>query len=161
MFSNTKRCFALFLLLALCLSLCGCVRAEVVEGDVNVPEFTLSINGTEYTQDAFADLTVYQCEATSTNRYGSKETYVYVGYRLSDVLDKAGVAYSNGVTAVGSDGYEVDLTTKETADATTLVAFLRDGKPSAEEGTVFVVPCKSDFSPDYGKTVTELVPIGG
>lgn len=150
-----------FLLLIFCISLAGCVRAEVVESKVEVPAFTLTIDGTEYTQDFFADLTVYQCQATSTNRYGTEETYLYVGYRLSDVLNKAGTAYENGVTAVGSDGYEVDLTPKETKDATTLVAFLRDGKPSAEAGTVSVVPCKNDFSPDYAKTVTELIPIGG
>ena len=93
-----------FLLLIFCISLAGCVRAEVVESKVEVPAFTLTIDGTEYTQDFFADLTVYQCQATSTNRYGTEETYLYVGYRLSDVLNKAGTAYENGVTAVGSDG---------------------------------------------------------
>ena len=158
---NTRLLTTVLLLLAVCLSLAGCVRAEVVEEKVDVPAFTILIDGKEYNEASFADLTVYQCEATSTNRYGTEETYLYVGYRLSDVLDKAGVSFENGVTAVGSDGYEVDFSAKDTADSTTLVAFLRDGKPSAEAGTVFVVPCKDDFSPDYAKTVTEIIPIGG
>ena len=147
----------LALLLCFSLMLAGCVRAEKVEGKVDVPPFTIIIDGETYTNETFKDLQVYECTATSTNRYGTEETYVYTGYKLNDVLNTAGETGEKGVTTVGSDGYEVDLDAKETSDTTTLVAFWRDGKPSAEDGTVFVVPCKSDFSPDYAKDVTEII----
>lgn len=155
--SNRRRAVMLALLVCFSLMLSGCVRAEKVEGDVDVPPFTIVIDGETYTNATFKDLQVYECTATSTNRYGTEETYVYTGYKLDDVLNAAGETSEKGVTTVGSDGYEVDLDAKETSDSTTLVAFWRDGKPSAEDGTVFVVPCKSDFSPDYAKDVTEIL----
>ena len=145
------------LTLLLCLILSGCVRAEKVEGKVDVPPFTIIIDGETYSQDTFKDLQVYECKSTSTNRYGSEETYVYTGYQLNDVLTAVGESGANGVTTVGMDGYEADLTAKEAQDSTTLLAFYRDGKTSAENGTVFVVPCKSDFTPDYVKDVEEIV----
>ena len=148
---------ALFLTIILSLSLTGCVRATPVEGKVDVPPFTILIDGKQYTEANFTELPVYECTATSTNRYGTEETYVYTGYQLDDVLNAAGETSEKGVTTVGSDGYEVDLDAKETSDSATLLAFWRDGKPSAEDGTVFVVPCKSDFSPDYAKDVTEIL----
>lgn len=148
------------LLLVLCLLLSGCVRSVEVQGDVTVPPFTLSVDGTAYTEKDFADLTVYECKATSTNTYGSKTTYLYTGYRLSDVLAKVGASPEKGVTAVCTDGYEVDLDAKAAGASTTLVAFWRDGKPSAEAGTVFVVPCKDKDSPDYAKTVSGLLTNG-
>ena len=148
---------ALFLTIILSLSLTGCVRATPVEGKVDVPPFTILIDGKQYTEANFTELPVYECTATSTNRYGTEETYVYTGYKLDDVLNAAGETSEKGVTTVGSDGYEVDLDAKETSDSATLLAFWRDGKPSAEDGTVFVVPCKSDFSPDYAKDVTEIL----
>ena len=139
------------------LVLSGCVRAEKVEGNVTVPPFTIVIDGETYTNETFKNLQVYECKSTSTNRYGSEETYVYTGYQLIDVLTAVGESGVNGVTTVGADGYESDLTAKEAQDSTTLLAFYRDGKTSAENGTVFVVPCKSDFTPDYVKDVEEIV----
>ena len=139
------------------LILSGCVRAEKVEGNVAVPPFTIVIDGETYTNETFKNLQVYECKSTSTNRYGSEETYVYTGYQLDDVLTAVGESGANGVTTVGADGYESDLTAKEAQDSTTLLAFYRDGKTSAENGTVFVVPCKSDFTPDYVKDVEEIV----
>ena len=147
---------ALFLTLILSLSLTGCVRATPVEGKVDVPPFTILIDGKQYTEASFAELPVYECTATSTNNYGTEETYVYTGYQLEDVLNTVGAPVANGLTAVGSDGYESDFTAKETQADTTLLAFWRDGKPSAEEGTVSIAPCKSDESPDYVKVVTEI-----
>ena len=146
---------ALTLLLSLVLS--SCVRAEKVEGNVTVPPFSIVIDGETYTNETFKDLQVYECKSTSTNRYGSEETYVYTGYQLNDVLTAVGESGANGVTTVGVDGYESDLSAKEAQDSTTLLAFYRDGKTSAENGTVFVVPCKSDFTPDYVKDVEEIV----
>ena len=147
---------ALFLTLILSLSLTGCVRATPVEGKVDVPPFTILIDGKQYTEANFAELPVYECTATSTNNYGTEETYVYTGYQLEDVLNTVGAPVANGLTAVGSDGYESDFTAKETQADTTLLAFWRDGKPSTEEGTVSVTPCKSDESPDYVKVVAEI-----
>ena len=147
---------ALFLTLILSLSLTGCVRATPVEGKVEVPPFTILIDGKQYTEANFAELPVYECTASSTNNYGTEETYVYTGYQLEDVLNTVGAPVANGLTAVGSDGYESDFTAKETQAHTTLLAFWRDGKPSAEEGTVSVAPCKSDESPDYVKVVAEI-----
>ena len=147
---------ALFLTLILSLSLTGCVRATPVEGKVDVPPFTILIDGKQYTEANFAELPVYECTATSTNNYGTEETYVYTGYQLEDVLNTVGAPVANGLTAVGSDGYESDFTAKETQADTTLLAFWRDGKPSAEEGTVSVAPCKSNESPDYVKVVAEI-----
>ncbi len=147
---------ALFLTLILSLSLTGCVRATPVEGKVDVPPFTILIDGKQYTEANFVELPVYECTATSTNNYGTEETYVYTGYQLEDVLNTVGAPVANGLTAVGSDGYESDFTAKETQAHTTLLAFWRDGKPSAEEGTVSVAPCKSDESPDYVKVVAEI-----
>lgn len=154
--SRASSLVALFLTLILSLSLTGCVRATPVEGKVDVPPFTILIDGKQYTEANFAELPVYECTATSTNNYGTEETYVYTGYQLEDVLNSVGATATNGVTAVGSDGYESDFTAKETKADTTLLAFWRDGKPSAEEGTVSVAPCKSDESPDYVKVVTEI-----
>ena len=154
--SNTSPLVALFLTIILCLSMTGCVRATPVEGKVDVPPFTILIDGKQYSEVSFAELPVYECTATSTNNYGTEETYVYTGYQLEDVLNTVGAPVANGLTAVGSDGYESDFTAKETQDDTTLLAFWRDGKPSAEEGTVSVAPCKSDESPDYVKVVTEI-----
>lgn len=148
---------AIVMALLLCLVLSGCVRAEKVEGNVEVPPFSIIIDGETYTNETFKDLQVYECKSTSTNRYGSEETYVYTGYQLNDVLTAVGESGANGVTTVGMDGYEADLTAKEAQDSTTLLAFYRDGKTSAENGTVFVVPCKSDFTPDYVKDVEEIV----
>ena len=152
---KAKSLIVVTLLLSLVLS--GCVRAEKVEGKVDVPPFTIIIDGETYSQDTFKDLQVYECKSTSTNRYGSEETFVYTGYQLNDVLTAVGESGANGVTTVGMDGYEADLTAKEAQDSTTLLAFYRDGKTSAENGTVFVVPCKSDFTPDYVKDVEEIV----
>ena len=152
---KAKSLIVVTLLLSLVLS--GCVRAEKVEGKVDVPPFTIIIDGETYSQDTFKDLQVYECKSTSTNRYGSEETYVYTGYQLNDVLTAVGESGANGVTTVGMDGYEADLTAKEAQDSTTLLAFFRDGKTSAENGTVFIVPCKSDFTPDYVKDVEEIV----
>lgn len=153
---TTSSFITLFLVLLLCLPLTGCVRATPVEGKVEVPPFTILIDGKQYTEANFAELPVYECTATSTNNYGTEETYVYTGYQLEDVLNTVGAPVANGLTAVGSDGYESDFTAKETQAHTTLLAFWRDGKPSAEEGTVSVAPCKSDESPDYVKVVTEI-----
>ena len=124
---------ALFLTLILSLSLTGCVRATPVEGKVDVPPFTILIDGKQYTEANFVELPVYECTATSTNNYGTEETYVYTGYQLEDVLNTVGAPVANGLTAVGSDGYESDFTAKETQADTTLLAFWRDGKPSAEQ----------------------------
>ena len=154
--SRSSSLVALFLTLILSLSLTGCVRATPVEGKVDVPPFTILIDGKQYTEANFVELPVYECTATSTNNYGTEESYVYTGYQLEDVLNTAGASTANGVTAVGSDGYESDFTAKETQADTTLLAFWRDGKPSAEEGTVSVAPCKSNESPDYVKVVAEI-----
>ena len=154
--SRSSSLVALFLTLILSLSLTGCVRATPVEGKVEVPPFTILIDGKQYTEANFAELPVYECTASSTNNYGTEETYVYTGYQLEDVLNTVGAPVTNGLTAVGSDGYESDFTAKETQAHTTLLAFWRDGKPSAEEGTVSVAPCKSDESPDYVKVVAEI-----
>ena len=155
-----SRLTALVLVFALILALAGCVRAKEVEGPVTVPPFTLSIDGTEYTETSFAGLPVYECSSTSENRLGNEETYLYTGYCLADVLKTAGAAYDDGVTVVCSDGYEVDMDAKEAGASTTLVAFFRNGKPSAEAGTVFVVPCKNKFSPDHAKAVTGILTQG-
>ena len=154
--SRSSSLVALFLTLILSLSLTGCVRATPVEGKVEVPPFTILIDGKQYTEANFAELPVYECTASSTNNYGTEETYVYTGYQLEDVLNTVGAPVTTGLTAVGSDGYESDFTAKETQADTTLLAFWRDGKPSAEEGTVSIAPCKSDESPDYVKVVTEI-----
>ena len=147
--SRSSSLVALFLTLILSLSLTGCVRATPVEGKVEVPPFTILIDGKQYTEANFAELPVYECTASSTNNYGTEETYVYTGYQLEDVLNTVGAPVTNGLTAVGSDGYESDFTAKGIDQRT-------DGKPSAEEGTVSIAPCKSDESPDYVKVVTEI-----
>ena len=56
--SNTSPLVALFLTIILCLSLTGCVRATPVEGKVDVPPFTILINGKQYTEANFAELPV-------------------------------------------------------------------------------------------------------
>ena len=104
--SRSSSLVALFLTLILSLSLTGCVRATPVEGKVEVPPFTILIDGKQYTEANFAELPVYECTASSTNNYGTEETYVYTGYQLEDVLNTVGAPVTNGLTAVGSDGYE-------------------------------------------------------
>lgn len=154
------RLVSLFLVVTFCFSLVGCVRAKRVEGPVDVPRFTLNVDGTDYGESAFSDLTVYECGSTSKNSYGNERTYLYTGFRLSDVFSKVGKTTENGVTVVCTDGYEVDLDEKAAGASTTLVAFWRDGKPSSEAGTVYVVPCKDKDSPDYAKAVSGLLTAG-
>ena len=69
--SSTSSFVTLLLALLLCLSLNGCVRATPVEGIVDVPPFTILIDGKQYTEANFAELPVYECTATSTNNYGT------------------------------------------------------------------------------------------
>ena len=57
---------AVVVTLLLCLVLSGCVRAEKVEGAVDVPPFTIIIDGETYTDETFKDLQVYECKSTST-----------------------------------------------------------------------------------------------
>ena len=66
--STTSSFVTLLLAVFLCLYLTGCVRATPVEGKVDVPPFTILIDGKQYTETNFAELPVYECTATSTNK---------------------------------------------------------------------------------------------
>lgn len=123
---------------------------------IEVPQFTLKINGKNYTQADFSGLKLYSCEATSINSAGTESTIPYIGYKASDVLAKAGVTGSyTKVICTASDAYEKDFTNKVFSQDTTLIAISKDDE-IVKDGVV-VAPCSSNLSADYVKKVATIV----
>lgn len=156
----TKKIKVAMLFGVICLLFSGCVRATEYTGDLETPDISILINGTEYTEEDFSDLTVYTCEVTCENRYGTVETSTYIGYKLADVVEKVeidDVDAVTGATVTCADGYMIFLTQEEVFASTTLVAFYKNEKEPTEEGAVYIAPCSSDETPNYAKIATEIV----
>jgi len=128
--------------------------AEVVDW-IEIPEFSVTIQGTEITNDDMASYPVYSVQTTSTNTYGTTTTRVYIGYTISDVLKAAGVSEAFSTLAtIADDGYTVSINEQVALDPTTLMAFYEDDK-------AFIIgpwfaPCVSNVSPDYLRDLASI-----
>lgn len=131
-------------------------KLEVTEytDEIEVPQFSLNINGKDFTQADFADLKLYYCEATSVNSAGTESTIPYIGYKASDVLAKAGVTEYKNAICTASDGYEKEFSYDIFSLDTTLIAISKDDE-IVKEG-VTVAPCTSTTTGDYAKKVVTI-----
>jgi len=126
----------------------GSVREPELSGDAEIPGFTINIQGLEITGDDLSGLPLYSVETTSTNRYGTTTTRVYVGFKLSDVLEAAGITESFAtIVAIANDGYTVSVSRETAMEPTTMIAISEDGK--LLRGGPWFAPCSSDISPEY------------
>ena len=120
---------------------------EAVNG-VEVPPFSVDVQGTAVTDEDMASYQIYLVQTTSTNTYGTTKTRVYIGYIISDVLTAAGFEEDFSVLlALADDGYTVSVSYEVAMEDTTLLAISEDGK-TFKLGPWFA-PCSSDVSPDY------------
>lgn len=155
-----KKYLSLILALMLVFSLAACGSndaggSELKEAvGVTIPAFSLNVNGTVVTDAEMADYPVYEVSATSTNSSGTESTCVYVGFSLKDVLDVAGVDEFETLTAIASDGYEVEVDSAMALEPSTLVAISKDGE-QMKDGPWFA-PCTSATTGDYNKGVVAI-----
>ncbi len=160
-----KKIIALLMALMLLVGIVGCgkketstkdeaITAEVVT-DVEIPEFSVLVNGTEITDKAMASCTVYSVQTHTVNSTGTEDNRVYVGYTISDILAAAGITggYTT-VEAAADDGYTISYDASTAAQPTTLLAVIRDGE-AFKKGPWFA-PCSSGASGDFLKNVASL-----
>ena len=154
-----KKYVSLILALMLVFSLAACssndAGSELKEAvGVTIPAFSLNVNGTVITDAELADCPVYEVSATSTNNSGTESTCVFVGFSLKDVLDVAGVSDFENLTAIASDGYEVEVDAAMALEPSTLIAISKDGE-QMKDGPWFA-PCTSATTGDYNKGVVAI-----
>ena len=126
----------------------GLVEDPVVVEGAELKGFSITVQGVEITNDDLAQYPVYSVETTSTNMYGTTTTRVYIGYKMSDVLDAAGVTESfTTLVTVADDGYSIKVSREVAMEPTSLVAVSEDGK-LFRDGPWFA-PCSSNVTPDY------------
>jgi len=130
-------------------------EAPVVVEGAELKDFVITVHGVEIKSEDLSDYPVYSIETTSTNMYGTTTTRVYIGYKVSDVLDAAG-ATDNFTTLVtiADDGYSIKVSRDVAMEPTTLIAVSEDGK-LFREGPWFA-PCCSDVTPDYLRELSTI-----
>lgn len=154
-----KKYVSLILALMLVFSLAACgsndAGSELKEAvGVTIPAFSLNVNGTVITEAELADCPVYEVSATSTNSSGTESTCVYIGFSLKDVLDAAGAGEFKTLTAIASDGYEVEIDAAMALEPSTLIAISKDGE-QMKDGP-WLAPCTSKTTGDYNKGVVAI-----
>lgn len=127
----------------------------VVEEKVEVPSFTITVNGNEVTEKDMASYELVSYDVELVNSEGTVKNYNYQGYKITDVLDAIGFDANEGkgVLAIATDGYETAYEDNIILD-TTLIAVLRDGEPF-KEGP-WLAPCSSTTNGDYLKNLSEI-----
>ncbi|MBQ9988916.1 MAG: hypothetical protein IJP30_04190 [Clostridia bacterium] len=166
-----KSLAALMLALVMVLSLaaCGGTKAPVDEGGqqqggdakleevmgITIPEFSVLVNGVAVTHEMMADYAVYKVVATSVNSSGTESTVTYCGFSMADVLTATGLkGEATKLTAVATDGYEVEYDAALLKEADTLLALTKDGEPFSK--APWFAPCSSETTGDYMKLLSEL-----
>ncbi len=145
-----KKLFILFLIMVLALSFtaCGGSEAPPQEPDgsdvesVELPEFSIAIEGAEVTAFTNADATDFELveiEAVQTKKDGSEETNLWTGIALKDVLAFAGVSEYTSLTIEASDGYAQEYT-PDIAEGETILALYKNGELIGDTGSVQLVP---------------------
>ncbi len=127
---------------------------EIKERDMTFESFTFKVNGKEVKNDTLADAPTYKITVTTVNSKGNENENTYGGYAMLDVLKAAGVENPTKVTAICSDGYEVEYTIDAETSDWLLVAIEKD-KELGENG-VWVAPCTDTVSQNYARDVVEL-----
>jgi len=161
-----KRIFAALLVFLMLVSATACASGQAAEDteavpaaqvvtDVEIPDFTVLVNGVEVTHETMAAYTVYSVQTHSVNSQGTEDNRLYIGYAMSDVFAAAGLTgdYTE-VEAVADDGYAITYDADIAALPTTLLAVIRDGEPF-KKGPWFA-PCHSGTSGDYLKNVASI-----
>lgn len=99
---------------------------EVVKG-VTIPEFKLKVAGVKITNEDMAAYDLYKYTANTVNSSGTAKSNVYIGFKMSDVIDACGLTGEFGkLTAIATDGYEVVYEGNILAD-NCLIAISKDG----------------------------------
>jgi len=133
----------------------GPVAVEVT--DIDVPAFSLYVNGVEITQDTVAEYPMYSVQAKSVNSSGTESIVTYVGFAIKDILKAAGLTENYAwLEATAGDGYAVTLTGGVIYEDTTLLAMTKDGSPFS--ASPWLAPCSETVTGNYLKgTVSILV----
>lgn len=129
--------------------------AEEVKG-VTIPEFKVSVNGTEVTQESMASYPVYSVQATSVNSAGTESTTTYVGFAMKDVLTAAKLTEQYvWMEAAASDGYSATFDAEMIYAPTTLLAISKDGSPFS--GSPWFAPCTDQTTGNYIKDTASIL----
>lgn len=128
---------------------------EEVKG-VTVPAFTLMVNGVAIDQDKMAEYPVYEIASTTTNSAGTTKTTTFQGFKISDILDAAGLTEDyTWIEAQATDGYTVEFKGDIVMEDTTLLAITQDGNPFVE-GPWFA-PGTDDVTSSYAKNISSIL----
>lgn len=132
-----KKVVSFLLILMLVLSLgVGCSTKQPAEEPDQQPakvEFSITVNGTEFTNENAKDLEFVTVSINKKDKEDNLKAAQWQGYRIKDVLKAAGVTEYTTVKVAAADGFSVDLT-KDVVDAeTTLLGFIKDGEALSKD----------------------------
>lgn len=95
-------------------------------------EFSMTINGTEFTQDDAKDLEMVTKEVLKVSKKGeSNETWS--GYQVDELLQAAGVSDYSTVVVAAEDGFSGEITAEEAKLETTLFGMLEEGEETSAD----------------------------
>ena len=130
-------------------------KAEKVT-NLEVPEFSVSVNGINITQEDLAEYNIYSVVAKSVNSSGTESEVTYVGYAIKDILKAAGLTEKYvWLEATAGDGYTVTITGDVVLKDTTLLAMTKDGSPFSS--SPWLAPCNETVSGNYLKGTESII----
>jgi len=126
---------------------------EVVKG-VTIPEFTLKVCGVKITNEDMAAYDLYSYTANTVNSSGTSKSNVFIGFKMSDVLDAWGITGTFGkATCKATDDYTVEYEGNLLAD-NCFVAISKDGT-QFKNGPWFA-PGESGTTGDYLQDLAKI-----
>ena len=134
------------------------IKLEVVKG-ITIPKFSVKVCGAKVTNEDMAAYDLYQVTADTVNSSGTAHSNVYVGFKLTDVLEAAKVEGTLGkATIVCTDGYEVAFEGDLKAEGV-LLAITKDG--SQFKSGPWFAPCTSKTTGDFAQDLAKIEIDGG
>jgi len=128
-------------------------KVQVVKG-VTIPEFTIHVCGVKITNEDMAAYDLYSYQADTVNSSGTAKSNVFIGFKMSDIIDAAGLTGTYGkLTATATDNYTVEYEGDLLAE-NCFIAISKDGT-QFKNGPWFA-PCASGTTGDYLQDLAKL-----
>jgi len=128
-------------------------KVSVVKG-VTIPEFAIHVCGVKITNEDMAAYDLYSYQADTVNSSGTAKSNVFIGFKMSDVIDAAGLTGTYGkLTATATDNYAVEYEGDILAE-NCFVAISKDGT-QFKNGPWFA-PCESGTTGDYLQDLAKI-----
>lgn len=135
---------------------------ETVSESGNFGEWEITVEGLSdgsfvfSSQKAESNLDLIELQATMVKQDNSETEQLWKGYRLLDILSFLHVEDFNSITAVASDGYEVELS-KEQVNEDTILGIELDGQRLSDESNLVQLVNKNTPSSKWVKGIAKII----